>query len=180
MIRCLFISMILSGLLFIQPLQAQRKAIRTTGDALFFVAPVTAFTMTLLKKDYEGTKQLVFSGVTAVGLTYILKYSISKERPDKSDDHSFPSAHTSISFTGASFLQRRYGWKFGVPAYLLSTYVAWSRVYGKKHDWWDVLAGTAIGVGSTYIFTKPFGKTSVSITPAILDKYPGIHASITF
>ena len=112
MIRCLFISMILSGLLFIQPLQAQRKAIRTTGDALFFVAPVTAFTMTLLKKDYEGTKQLVFSGVTAVGLTYILKYSISKERPDKSDDHSFPSAHTSISFTGASFLQRRYGWKF--------------------------------------------------------------------
>ncbi|WP_294142788.1 phosphatase PAP2 family protein [uncultured Sanguibacteroides sp.] len=172
--------MILSGLLFIQPLQAQRKAIRTTGDALFFVAPVTAFTMTLLKKDYEGTKQLVFSGVTAVGLTYILKYSISKERPDKSDDHSFPSAHTSISFTGASFLQRRYGWKFGVPAYLLSTYVAWSRVYGKKHDWWDVLAGTAIGVGSTYIFTKPFGKTTVSITPAILDKYPGIHASITF
>ncbi|WP_434802137.1 phosphatase PAP2 family protein [Gabonibacter chumensis] len=178
--RYLFISITLLGLFFIHPLQAQRKAIRTTGDALFFVAPVTAFTMTLLKKDYGGTKQLVLSGATAVGLTYILKYSIGKERPDKSDDHSFPSAHSSISFTGASFLQRRYGWKFGIPAYLLSAYVAWSRVYGKKHDWWDVLAGTAIGVGSTYIFTKPFGRTAISITPAVLDKYPGIHASIVF
>ena len=55
--RYLFISITLLGLFFIHPLQAQRKAIRTTGDALLFVAPVTAFTMTLFKKDYEGTKQ---------------------------------------------------------------------------------------------------------------------------
>lgn len=68
-----------------------------------------------------------------------------KERPDRSDNHSFPSMHTSTSFAAAAFIQRRYGWKWGLPSYILSTYVGWTRVYGKKHDWWDVAAGAAIG-----------------------------------
>ena len=178
--RHVFVFTLLLGILITSLALAQRKAVRTSGDVLFLVVPATAFATTLLKKDYQGTKQLVFSGITAVGLSYILKYTISKERPDKSDDHSFPSAHSAVAFTGASFIQRRYGWKYGIPAYLVSSYVAWSRVYGKKHDWWDVLAGTANGVGSTYIFTKPIGKAAISVNPIVIDKYPGIHASITF
>lgn len=87
-----------------------------------------------------------------------MKYAVKKERPDHSNFHSFPSMHTSVSFAAASFIQRRYGWKWGAPAYVLSTYVGWSRVYGKKHDWWDVAAGAVIGTASSYIFTRPFAK----------------------
>lgn len=175
LIFCLFLFLSLNTSIF-----AQKQAIETSGDILYYATPVVCLATTLLKKDYQGTKQLVFSAVTAVGVSYILKQSIRKERPDGSDHHAFPSGHTTVTFEGASFLQRRYGWKYGIPAYLLSSYVAWGRTYCKKHDWWDVICGAAIGVGSTYIFTKPYGRTQVSLSPTIIEKYPGIHASIIF
>lgn len=62
----------------------------------------------------------------------------------------------------------------------LSTYVVWGRTYCDKHDWWDILCGAAIGVGSSYIFTKPYGRTRITLTPTVLQKHPGIHACITF
>ena len=80
-----------------------------------------------------------------------------------------------------AFIQRRYGWKWGIPAYVVSTYVGWSRVYGKKHDWWDVAAGAAIGVGSSYLFTRPFAKKhDLSISPVAGDGYCGFYTSLKF
>ena len=125
-----------------------RKAVRTSGDVLVFITPVASLATVLATQDWQGLKQGVFTGVTTLGVTYALKYLVKKERPDFSDNHSFPSMHTSVSFAGAAFIQRRYGWKWGIPAYAVSTYVGWSRVYGKKHDWWDVAAGAVIGPGS--------------------------------
>ncbi len=121
------------------------------------------------------------SSITTFGITYSLKYIIKKERPDHSDNHSFPSMHSALSFTAATFIQRRYGWKWGIPAYLISTYVGWSRIYGKKHDGWDVAAGAAIGIGSAYIFTRPFAKKHhLSISPVAGDDHYGIYASMNF
>lgn len=158
-----------------------RKAIQRSGDVLVFATPVAGLVTTLVMKDYEGLKQAVFSGATAVATTYALKYIVQKQRPDGSNNLSFPSGHTSVSFTGAAFIQRRYGWKFGAPAYLLSSYVAWSRVYAKKHDWWDVLGGAAIGIGSAYIFTHPFAKKhNLALSPVIMNDKLGIYASMTF
>ena len=125
-----------------------RKAVRTSGDILMFLTPAAGLATILATQDWQGLKQAAFTGVTTVGITYALKYLVKKERPDMSDNHSFPSMHTAISFGGAAYIQRRYGWKWGIPAYVVSTYVGWSRVYGKKHDWWDVAAGAAIGAGS--------------------------------
>lgn len=158
-----------------------RKAVRTSGDVLAFVTPVAGLATVLATQDWQGLKQGVFTGVTTLGVTYALKYIVKKERPDRSDRHSFPSMHTSVSFAGAAFIQRRYGWKWGVPAYLVSTYVGWSRVYGKKHDWWDVAAGAAIGAGSAYIFTRPFArKHQLSISPVAGDGHYGVYASMCF
>ena len=167
-------------LFFITNISAQKKAVETSGDVIYYATPVFCLTTSLLKKDYHRTKQFVFSAVTAVGTSYILKHTIRKKRPDGSDYHAFPSGHATVTFQGASFLQRRYGWKFGIPAYLLSTYVVWGRTYCDKHDWWDILCGAAIGVGSSYIFTKPYGRTRITLTPTVLQKHPGIHACITF
>ena len=167
-------------LLLITNVSAQQKAVETSGDVIYYATPVFCLATTLLKKDYQGTKQLIFSAVTAVGTSSILKHTIHKKRPDGSNHHAFPSGHATVTFQGASFLQRRYGWKFGIPAYLLSTYVAWGRTYCDKHDWWDILCGTAIGIGSSYIFTKPYGRTRITLTPTVLQKHPGLYASITF
>lgn len=158
-----------------------RKAVRTSGDVLVFVTPVASLATVLALQDWQGLKQGALAGVTTVGMTYALKYLVKKDRPDHSDRHSFPSMHTSVSFAGAAFIQRRYGWKWGIPAYALSTYVGWSRVYGKKHDWWDVAAGAVIGAGSSYIFTRPFAqKHNLTISPVAGDGHYGIYASMTF
>ena len=162
-------------------ISGSRKAVRTSGDVLAFVTPVASLTTVLVLQDWKGLKQGALAGVSTIGMTYALKYLIKKERPDGSDKHSFPSMHTSVSFTGAAFIQRRYGWKWGLPSYILSTYVGWTRVYGKKHDWWDVAAGAAIGAGSSYIFTRPFArKHNLTISPVAGDGHYGFYASMNF
>ena len=146
--RALWIVCCLCLLSQLSQAQSYHKGVRISGDVLAAGLPVAALVTTLVEKDYQGTKQLVFSGVSAAAVTYLLKATVKKERPDGSNFHSFPSAHSAAAFAGATFLQRRYGWKFGVPAYVLSTYVAWSRVYAKKHDVWDVTAGAAGAVSN--------------------------------
>ena len=157
---------LLSTLFFLNSLSSSaqnRKTIETTTDILMFITPVAGFAGSLAIGDYQGTKQIIFSGATNLAMT-----------------HAFPSSHTSVSFQGASFIQRRYGWKFGLPAYLLSAYVGWGRTYAKKHDWWDVIGGAAIGTASSYIFTRPFArKHHFTFSPAILDgQHPGFYISI--
>lgn len=162
-------------------ISGSRKAVRTSGDVLAFVTPVASLATVLVLQDWQGLKQGAFAGVTTLGMTYALKYIVKKERPDGSDNLSFPSMHTSLSFTGAAFIQRRYGWKWGIPAYAVASYVGWSRTYGKKHDWWDVAAGAAIGIGSAYAFTRPFAKKyNLSISPVASDKHFGVYASLMF
>lgn len=162
-------------------ISGSRKAVRTSGDVLAFATPVASLATVLALQDWQGLKQGALAGVTTVGLTYALKYIVKKERPDGSDNHSFPSMHTSVSFTGAAFIQRRYGWKWGIPAYAVATYVGWSRTYAKKHDWWDVAAGAAIGVGSAYLFTRPFAaKHNLTISPVASDEHFGVYVSMNF
>ena len=158
-----------------------RKAVRTSGDVGAVLLPVAGLTAILIEKDWEGLKQGIFSGATTLGVTFALKYLVKKERPDHSDFHSFPSMHTSVSFTAASFIQSRYGWKWGIPAYIVSSYIGWSRVYGKKHDWVDVASGAAIGIGSAYLFTRPFArKHDLTLCPIAGDGHCGVYASLKF
>lgn len=163
-----------------QELSLSEKAVKTSGDVALVAMPLATLSGVLVTKDWTGLKQAAFTTATTLGATYILKYSVKKERPDGSDNHSFPSAHTSIMFANAGFLQRRYGWKFGAPAFVLATYVGWSRTYANKHDWWDVAAGAAIGAGSAYIFTRPFAKKhNLAIAPVSDGTHFGITASFT-
>ncbi len=180
---CLIICVCFSG--FAQQdvvhVSGSRKAVRTSGDVLAFATPVAGLTAILIQHDWKGLKQGVFAGVTTLGVTYALKYLVKKDRPDHSDKHSFPSMHTSVSFVGAGFIQRRYGWKWGIPAYAVASYVGFSRIYGKKHDGWDVAAGAVIGVGSAYLFTRPFArKYNLSISPVAGSDHVGIYASMNF
>ncbi|MDE6336941.1 MAG: phosphatase PAP2 family protein [Muribaculaceae bacterium] len=135
-----------------------QKGVGISTDVAVIALPVATLAGVLIEHEWEGLKQGALSGVTMLGATYILKYAVKEERPDHSNRHSFPSGHTGTSFATATFLQRRYGWKLGVPAYVVATYVGWGRIYAKKHHWWDVLAGAAIGAGASLIYTRPLAK----------------------
>ncbi len=163
------------------PISKSQKGVRTSTDVVLIALPTAALAGTLIAQDWEGLKEGAFTAAATLGATYILKYAVKERRPDHSDYHSFPSGHTSCTFATAAYLQRRYGWKFGGPAYALATYTGWGRVYSKRHHWWDVVTGAAIGAGSAYIFTKPWAKEhNLSIAPFTDGETAGLTASFEF
>lgn len=171
-------------LLFVSalPLRSQsRKAVDISTDVFMFVPGAAGAVVSLAKGDYKGILQLAETGVTAVATNLILKKAVHKRRPDGSDFNSFPSNHSMVAFAGAAYLQRRHGWGYGVPAYAVATYVAWGRVYARKHDFWDVLAGAAIGAGCAYIYTTPYSaKHNITVAPALTpDGGPALYFSLT-
>lgn len=104
--------------------------------------------------DWKGTKQAAFSIGAASLVTTGLKEAISEERPDHSNNHSFPSGHTSVSFAAAATLEKRFGWEIGVPAHLVAAFVGVARVKADKHFVHDIVAGAAIGEASGWILTS--------------------------
>ena len=129
--------------------------IETAGDILQYVLPATAGGLTLGYQDYQGTLQFGESAALTLGTTYALKYAVNERRPNGGSG-SFPSAHASISFSAAEFMRKRYGWEYGIPAYAAASFVAYSRVEAREHYPHDVIAGAAIGIASSYLFTRPY------------------------
>lgn len=159
------------------------KGVKRSTDIVAVALPAAALVGTLCARDWEGLLQGVETAAVTAAFTYALKYATREERPDRSDLHSFPSGHTAVSFAASTYLTRRYGWKFGVPAYIASTYVAWGRCFSRQHYVWDCVVGAAIGAGSALIFTTPFSRRhDVQISPVADErtKNIGVYASFTF
>ncbi len=132
------------------------KPIQTAGDVILFALPAITLSTTIITNDKEGVWQFSKGLLLTEAITYALKLSISKSRPDLSDHNSFPSGHTSTTFHSAGFIHRRYGFKYGIPMYLLAGFTAASRINSNKHDIIDVIAGAAIGLGSNLLFTSKY------------------------
>jgi membrane-associated phospholipid phosphatase len=116
---------------------------------------------------YDFAQAMIVNGA----YTSILKYSIHRERPDGSNRLSFPSGHTSSAFSLATVANRHYGWKVGVPAYVLASGIGLSRIEKDKHYLSDVLAGATLGVIVGRTVTRldgerPAKKPFVSVGPA--------------
>ena len=103
--------------------------------------------------DWRGDVQAGESLLAAGGSTFILKELIHERRPDGTDNRSFPSGHTSISFAAAATLEKRYGWQAGLPALVIATFVGVARVQANKHHAHDVLSGALIGGISGFLLT---------------------------
>jgi membrane-associated phospholipid phosphatase len=134
---------------------APADTVQTAGDILQFVLPATAGGLTLGKQDFQGTLQFGESFALTEGVTYGLKYTVDETRPNGGSE-SFPSGHSSVSFCAAEFMRKRYGLEYGIPAYAAACFVAYSRVEAREHYPHDVIAGAAIGIISSYIFTRPY------------------------
>jgi membrane-associated phospholipid phosphatase len=149
------------------------ERVEGAGDVATVVITAAAGATPLLLKDNEGAVQLVTAAALDLGVTMALKYGINERRPNGEDYHSFPSAHASVAFTSAEFLRKRYGWEYGLPAYGLASFIAYSRVEANQHYWRDVVAGAAIGMGSSYLFTTP--RQNVTLQAAVAPGYYGFR-----
>jgi len=90
----------------------------------------------------DATEALLDSTVVVTGL----KYAVGRERPDGSNNQSFPSGHSITAFCFAPVVIRYWGWEAGVPAYLLAAVTGLARVEGYHHYLSDVLAGATLGI----------------------------------
>lgn len=127
------------------------------ADVLMIALPATAYLLAWNQQDGQGAWALTRSlGLTAAG-TLALNSVIDKNAPDGSGSDAFPSGHTAIAFSSAAFIQRRYGWRPGMPTYLVAACVGWLRVDSDDHDAADVIGGAALGMISSYLLTRPLG-----------------------
>lgn len=122
------------------------------GEALTAAIPLAALGVSALHHDLTGGYQLASSLAATAVATYGLNLAIDKQTPE-GEDGAFPSGHSAISFAGATYLQRRYGWHYGLPAYGAAAVAGWSRVAADRHDLVDVLGGAALGAGLALLLT---------------------------
>ena len=99
--------MLLLSLLFSNAAVAS-DTVENAGNILQVMLPVSGAGIALARNDREGLIQLAESGALTLALTFGMKYTIPAVRPD-GGEHSFPSGHTSISFSSAEFIRERYG-----------------------------------------------------------------------
>jgi hypothetical protein len=137
------------------PAAAAHKGWKQAADAGALGLMSTGLIASAVEHDGQGAEEFAFALGSTLVVTEGLKATIHEERPDRSNDQSFPSGHTSAAFASAAYLQRRYGWQVGFPATLVAGLVGVARVESKNHHWYDVAAGAAIGEASAYLFVRP-------------------------
>jgi hypothetical protein len=109
---------------------------------------------------------LIQSLVVAEAITQTLKFATNRERPDGSDNHSFPSGHAADTFAFATALERHLGWRYAVPAYVFSSYVAISRLPADRHWLSDAVFGSAVGIIAGRTVTRHGREFPVTVVPA--------------
>ena len=118
---------------------------------------------------------LVQAQLMAQVFTIGLKQTTRRVRPEGSG-LSFPSGHTTMAFASATVLQRHFGWKVGIPAYAVASYVAASRVQTQRHYLSDVAFGAALGIVAGRTVSIGHGR-QVMLTPMAVHR--GAGASFT-
>ena len=117
---------------------------------------------------------LVRGQIVSQAWTQALKFTVLRERPDGSNQQSFPSGHAAGGFAAASVLARHYGWKAAVPAYLGASYIAASRVHDNRHYLSDVIFGSAMGIAGQRTVTLHAGRYGISFAPSAGPRRVGV------
>lgn len=151
-----------------------------SGDIVTGLVPLGALTIAYFKDDTEGEKQWWRNTLASQLLNTVARVAFNSrygERPN-GGEYGFPSGHVSFVVSGAAFLQERYGWKYGVPAYLLAGYVASERVRDDKHHWRDVIAASALSYGVAQLFVTP--ENAMHLAPVIGPDFIGLRWQRSF
>ncbi|MBC7847877.1 MAG: phosphatase PAP2 family protein [Flavobacterium sp.] len=109
----------------------------------------------------QQTINIIVANTIGAAVFTTLKHTVKEERPDQSDDLSFPSGHTAIVFTNAALLYYEYKdsnlW-YASSGFLFASATGILRIANNSHYTSDVLAGAGIGLASGLIvsYWNPF------------------------
>lgn len=133
------------------------------GDALAVHAPIlTTMYLTSLCEQDEDLHELtltMFTGykfaiLSSLGLQYVTGTHDSNGGIfNLMGDNGFPSEPMAGSFALAAILDERFGWRAGLPAYLISGLIGFSEIDQQRHTVSDVFFGAALG----YVIGKSVG-----------------------
>ncbi len=102
------------------------------------------------KHNFRDRTLVMATAYLIMGTTVAtMKTTTHIERPNGSNDNSFPSGHTATAFVGAHILFMEYKdvspW-IGIGGYTVATATATMRILNKKHWISDVVTGAGIGL----------------------------------
>jgi membrane-associated phospholipid phosphatase len=115
------------------------------------------------KVSHVGMDLLRAQAVVGV-LTYALKLTVHRERPNRSNSQSFPSGHASVTFATATVIQRHLGWEWSMPVFLVASYTSISRLHENVHYLSDVVAGATCGIIAGRTVTR-HGRSVYALVP---------------
>jgi membrane-associated phospholipid phosphatase len=133
--------------------------------------PVVVLADGLIENDSRTKRNALYiagSTATTYLLNLLIKQLVRRPRPFVTDIHltavyhpgeySFPSGHTSSSFSAITALSRAYPrWYVIAPSLLWASAVGYSRLYLGVHYPTDVTAGAVLGAGTAFAmnFLRP-------------------------
>ena len=124
------------------------------GQVVGWDKPGERRTSSVVASSHNWPRFIVNTGasvIVAFGVKTVLKKAIKEERPDHSDNKSFPSGHASMAFAAARSIDKEFRkdciW-IPIAGYAAATAIGVERVVNKHHHWYDVVAGAGIGFGS--------------------------------
>ncbi len=132
------------------------------------------------------TYDMLDAAVVNYAWTAALKAVAHRERPNGQDHQSFPSGHTSNAFALAAVAERHYGWKVGLPSYVLAGLMGLSRIEQDKHWLSDVVGGASLGyiAGRTVVRVNSRSlerrAATWSVSPVVARRARGVRVAVTF
>jgi membrane-associated phospholipid phosphatase len=152
-----------------------------SADIVTLLLPVGTWSIAHFKDDGDGEGQFYRSTGVSLLLNSSLRLALNDTdwgtRPNGSP-YGFPSGHAAFVTSSAAFLQDRFGWKYGVPAYALVGYVSWVRVDSDHHRWRDIGAGVLLSMGVSKLFVTPHD--AVHLAPIVGPDWLGMRIERSF
>lgn len=109
-------------------------------------------------RSYESHnwQRFIVNTVGSVGVAYVgktaLKAIVKEERPDHTDNKSFPSGHAAMAFAAARSIDKEFRkdniW-IPIAGYTVATAIGVERFLNNRHHWYDVVAGAGVGIAAT-------------------------------
>lgn len=132
------------------------KFITSLGDSGWFWLVLSVLLLIPKKTRKIGITAILAIAIGALITNVTLKNLVARIRPyevvdglkliiERQHDFSFPSGHTCASFAAALVYYRMTPGRWGIPAVILASLIAFSRLYVGVHYPTDVLAGLVIG-----------------------------------
>ena len=110
---------------------------------------------------HAASAEVLRALVLANAMVAPLKIVVGRERPDGSNEYSFPSGHSANAFAISTVLGRRYGRKVGLPLFVLAGFVPVARIHERHHFFSDVVAGSVLGVVAGWAVERGDGEKLV-------------------